>query len=382
MNNSMALDNNWKDNWTCFKNELPHQTAPFSKKNWGNINHSLCSYQGKLKPAIAYHLVKTFVPSGGKLFDPFAGVGTIPFEGALNGIESFGMDISNMCYYISQAKVGITNKSKAIEYIEKLNNYIKTNNNNIGDLMKYASFGLNKCLLDYYEKNTFKEILLARLFFLENRPQNASEMVVISSLLHILHGNRPYALSRKSHPITPYAPTGDFIYKDLISKLKEKVNKYFSQALPETFVPGKIFLQDSTFVWPHEVNNLDAIITSPPFYDSTRFYSANWIRLWFSGWEPDDFKIMPQLYIDERQKKDFEVYNPIFNQAKERIKNGGVFVLHLGKSKKCNMGEILKTLSKRWFNHSELFDESVVHCDKFGIKDLGTVTDHQYLLLY
>lgn len=46
------------------------------------------------------------------------------------------------------------------------------------------------------------------------------------------------------------------------------------------------------------------------------------------------------------------------------------------------MGLMLKELGKRWFNHAELFDESVSHCDKFGIKDIGTVTDHQYLLLY
>lgn len=44
-------------------------------------------------------------------------------------------------------------------------------------------------------------------------------MVVISALMHILHGNRPYALSRKSHPITPYAPTGDYIYKALLGNL-------------------------------------------------------------------------------------------------------------------------------------------------------------------
>ena len=43
--------------------------------------------------------------------------------------------------------------------------------------------------------------MLARRFFIDNKPVNASEMVVISSLLHILHGNRPYALSRKSHSI-------------------------------------------------------------------------------------------------------------------------------------------------------------------------------------
>ncbi|MCD8297875.1 MAG: hypothetical protein LUC88_09920 [Prevotella sp.] len=382
MNDCIIQNNSWEDRWAHFKNKLPHQAEPYSKKNWGNGNHSLCSYQGKLKPAIAYHLIKTFAPSGGKIFDPFCGVGTIPFEGALNGIESYGMDISKMCYYISQAKVGMTNEAEAFRYIERLDNYIKMYDEVDEDLIKYSTFGLNRSLKEYYEINTFKEILKARKFFLENKPENASEMVVISSLLHILHGNRPYALSRTSHPIIPYAPTGEFAYKNLIEKLYLKVGKYFSQEIPPIFVSGKIYLQDSTHTWPDEINDLDAIITSPPFYDSTRFYSANWIRLWFSGWEPKDFKTMPQSYIDERQKRSFFVYIPILSQAKERLKSGGLVVLHLGKSKKCDMGVMLKMISKRWFEHSELFDESVSHCNKFGIKDIGTVTDHQYLLLY
>lgn len=379
---NMTHSYNWQLDWECFKRDLPHQTEPYSKKNWGSNNHSLCSYQGKLKPAIGYHLTKTFVPLGGKMFDPFAGVGTIPFEGALNGIRSFGMDISKMCYYISQAKVGDTDINKALLCIEALDDYIKAHRVASSKLKKYSEFGLNKRLIDYYEEHTFNEILLARDYFLKNTPTNASEMVVMSSLLHILHGNRPYALSRKSHPITPYAPTGEFEYRDLISRLNTKVNKYFTQEIPKTFVPGHIFLQDSTLPWPDEIDNLDAIITSPPFFDSTRFYSANWIRLWFSGWEPDDFKIMPNAYIDERQKKNFNVYKPILEQAKERLRNGGVVLFHLGKSKKCNMGLELKKISEYWFSHSELFDESVAHCNKFGIKDIGTVTDHQYLLLY
>lgn len=90
-------------------------------------------------------------------------------------------------------------------------------------------------------------------------------MVVISSLLHILHGNRPYALSRKSHPITPYAPSGEFEYRNLICRLVAKVDKCFSQKLPETFISGQIYLQDSTLSWPDEIQDIDAIITSPPF---------------------------------------------------------------------------------------------------------------------
>ena len=204
----------------------------------------------------------------------------------------------------------------------------------------------------------------------------------MASLLHILHGNRPYALSRRSHPIIPYAPTGDFVYKNLVEKLREKVRRSLA---PDTrsveFVEGRVFLQDTLQPWPGEIQQLDAIITSPPFFDSTRFYLANWIRLWFTGWEREDFKHEPPKYIDEKQKSSLHVYNKIFEQAKDRLKNDGWLVLHLGKSHKCDMGASLKSYAARYFAHVDLFDESVADCSKFGIHDIGTVTAHQYLVM-
>lgn len=371
----------WKKNWDSFRTDIPHQQEPYSSRNWGHNNHSLCSYQGKLKPAIAHHLVKTFVPENGSVLDPFSGVGTIPFEAALAGKLSYGIDISLPAYYISYAKVNAPISSESFSYIEALDNFIKANKCTKTEIDEVKNFGFNKKLSEYYEENTLKEILLARRFVKENYPSTPSEMLVVASLLHILHGNRPYALSRRSHPIVPYAPTGDFIYKSLIEKLCEKVNRVINEELPLNFKNGKIFNQDTTIVWPQEINDLDAIITSPPFFDSTRFYLANWIRIWFTGWSEIDFKHQPKSFVDERQKVDFAIYESIFRQAKERMKKDGAFVLHLGKSNKCNMALELQKISKRWFKTADLFDESVEHCESHGIRDKGTVTSHQYLVL-
>lgn len=371
----------WSTNWKQFKTIVPHQQEPYSSRNWGHNNHSLCSYQGKLKPAIAHHLVKTFVPENGSILDPFSGVGTIPFEAALAGKMSYGIDISLPAYYISQAKVSMPIIEESYNYINALKQFIAKKKCRKEELNEAQNFGFNKTLSEYYEEKTLKEILLARRFVKENYPKTPSEMLVVASLLHILHGNRPYALSRRSHPIVPYAPTGEFIYKSLIEKLTEKVDRVINEELPLNFKNGKIFNQDTTIIWPQEINNLDSVITSPPFFDSTRFYLANWIRIWFSGWSEKDFKHQPNSFVDERQKKDFAIYESIFRQSKERLKKDGVCVLHLGKSVKCDMAEELQKISKRWFKTADLFDESVEHCESHGIRDKGTVTSHQYLVL-
>ncbi|MCY4211731.1 MAG: DNA methyltransferase [Gammaproteobacteria bacterium] len=367
--------------WQDFKNRLPHQELPYSKRNWGHGLHSLCSYQGKLKPAIAHHLVKTFIPDGGKVLDPFCGVGTIPFEAALNGTKSYGIDISTPAYYISSAKVSIHTRGACFNYIKRLHSFIQYNQCSECEISEAKKFGFNKTLSEYYEDKTLREIILARRFFKENYPKNSSEMLVISALLHILHGNRPYALSRQSHPIVPYAPHGEFIYKDLIKNLTAKVNRSLDKELPINFTPGKIFNQDTTAVWPQEISDVDAVVTSPPFFGSTRFYLANWLRIWFTGWSEDDFRYQVNSFIEEKQKKDFAVYKNIFQQARERLKRDGVCVFHLGKSVKCDMATELKKVSRRWFRTADLFDENVAHCESHGIRDKGTVTSHQYLVL-
>jgi tRNA G10 N-methylase Trm11 len=371
----------WDEKWRQFKTAVPHQQAPFSSRNWGHKNHSLCSYQGKLKPAIAHHLVKTFVPENGSMLDPFSGVGTIPFEAALDGKMSYGIDISLPAYCISQAKISVPIEEESYAYIDALKQFIAKEECIIEELNEARNFGFNKKLVDYYEDKTLREIILARRFVKESYPKTPSEMLVVASLLHILHGNRPYALSRRSHPIVPYAPSGEFIYKNLIEKLTEKVDRTINQELPLNFKNGKIFNQDATGIWSQEINNLDAIITSPPFFDSTRFYLANWIRLWFTGWSDKDFAHKPHSFVEEKQKKDFAVYESIFRQSKERLKKDGVCVLHLGKSVKCDMAEELQKISKRWFKTADLFVENVEHCESHGIKDKGTVTSHQYLVL-
>lgn len=371
----------WWQQWVQFKKEIPHQKPPFSKRNWGHPLHSLCSYQGKMKPSLAYFLVKTFVPQDGVILDPFAGVGTIPFEAALQGNKAYGFEISPAAKIIASAKLQKANYFDCNRLLQEIEDYLKTQNVSENEFNSAYTVAFNKSIFEYYEQNTLREILLARRYFIENPPTSASQYLVVACLLHILHGNRPYALSRRSHPITPFSPSGPYEYRPLIPRLREKVQKSLKVGYPETFKEGEIYYQDATKWWPQEIDKLDAIITSPPFFDSTRFYLANWLRLWFCGWEAEDFRSKPLIFLDERQKIDFSVYESVLRQARERLKKDGIVVLHLGKSKKCNMAEKLSKIASKWFKIVDVFSENVKHCESHGIKGKGTVEEHQYLIL-
>ena len=85
--------------------------------------------------------------------------------------------------------------------------------------------------------------------------------------------------------------------------------------------------------------------------------------------------------MDERQKTTFDVYRPIFQQSSERLKRDGLVLIHLGKSVKCDMAYELERVAREYLEPIEVFTESVDHCESHGIRDKGTVTHHQYLLL-
>lgn len=377
-----AKSPSWKNQWKRFQNELPHQKGVFAKRNWGNPLHSLCSYQGKMKPSLARHLVEIFLSPGDRMLDPFGGVGTIPFEAASIGAKAWCFDISPTAVPIAFAKLQPTTSAQAAIIIDQLDSYIQSEEVRSEDTHSAREIRFNGALPDYFHPKTFEEVLLARRYFQEHTPSDPASALVFSSLLHVLHGNRPYALSRRSHPITPFAPTGEAVYKRLTMKVAEKVERALAVDRSAEFLPGYSMFQDATGPWPLEVDDLDAVITSPPFFDSTRFYLANWMRLWFAGWQAEDFKQRPLAFVDERQKQDFRVYQPILRQARERLKLGGVCVLHLGKSRKCDMAKKIAGISKSWFTHAEMFAESVAHCESHGIRDKGTVVEHTYLVLH
>ena len=365
--------------WIDFRDTLPHQKGEFRKRNWGHPWHSLCSFQGKLKPSIAYNLVQALLPEKpARLLDPFAGVGTIPLEARLAGHTAFGFDLSPAAIAISRAKIEPFVKAKVDQELDELESWI----NQSVKRSKYlpGSIKFNGPLEEYFHQDTFNEILCARAFFQERGYAEPARALVLSCLLHVLHGNRPYALSRTSHPITPFAPTGKTEYRPLVPRVRSKVAKALFADQPAKG-DGRIFQIDATDQWPEQVRELDAIITSPPFFDSTRFYSANWMRLWLAGWEPSDFKSQPDRFVERRQKTSFEVYEAIFAQASERLKRGGFFALHLGKSTKCDMAAELVQVGSRFLDVVDQFDESVAHCESHGIRDKGTVTAHQYVLL-
>ncbi len=367
-----------------FMMSMPYKIEPYSGRNWGHQWHSLCSYHGKLKPAIAHFLITDFTKKGDRILDPLSGVGTIPFEACLNGRIGIGNDLSEMAYIVSKAKLEKPNYELVHNELNNLEEYMKANldSDMITKLTnENKSFGYNKSLIEYFHEDTFREIICAREYFLKDIHSMSSEKALIfSAFMHVLHGNRPYALSRQSHPLTPYAPKGEFIYKNVIDHIKDKVFASYSIMDFDNYVQGKAIYGDYNDISDLD-NSIDFIICSPPFADSIKFYMQNWMRLWLCGWNSNDFKKAEKVFLDEKQKKDFSVYDSFFKMCYQVLKTNGKVILHLGKTPKIDMAEEVQKYSQKYFDTVYVGSESVSNIEKHGVRDKGNTVEHEFLFL-
>jgi DNA modification methylase len=371
----------WRSEWEVFKKTLPHQLMPYSKREWGGPAHSMCSYQGKMKPALAHHLVKCFSAPGDVVLDPFSGAGTIPLEACRMGRRGYGIDISRLGHVLTLAKVAKTSPVKMEELLRELEASIKKYRLKPSEVERAAEVRFNSAIPDYFHPETLREVIAARSFFLSRWDSGAEWAVLFSCTLHLLHGNRPYALSRRSHPVTPFKPTGDFEHRQLMPRLREKLARLHEELTNDAREWGGSAQGDCTVTWPASIPTADVIITSPPFFDSTRFYMTNWMRFWFVGWERGDFDFRASEFLETRQKQSLDVYHSFYAAARERLRAGGLLVLHLGNSAKCDMGAELGKRVSPWFSVADVFTEGVEHCESHGIRDKGTVHGHTYLVL-
>lgn len=361
-----------------FAASLPHTHGDYARRNWGHSLHSLCSYQGKLKPALAHFLVDRFVPPGGSVLDPLGGVGTVALEAALTGRRGISNDLSPFAAAVAKGKLDPPELAVADVLLSELDERIRSTVLGARDYEE-AEFGLNASVRDYYHESTLREILAARRIFNSQSEWNPAWSFVWAALLHILHGNRPYALSRRSHPITPFSPTGPTEKKPLIPSLRAKVVRSLADPLPSTFRPGEGLAGDFRRLCGDDLGRVDSVITSPPFL-GMRFDRPNWLRLWFCGWSADTFHgTLDAGHLERQQAKNRDCYREFFEVCSRCLEPTGTLVLHVGSGSRGDLAKDLIRTSADWFSLEGHVAEDVSKLEKHGIPDKRLTRQHHLL---
>lgn len=359
----------------------PYRVGVYAKRNWGGFLHSLCSYQGKLKPSIAHFLIERFTRPGDTVLDPMSGVGTIPLEARLQGRTAIGGDLSELAYVVTKAKLEEFRGDDVVGCVEEIVGLIAHDRTPLSLLVarEAATFGLNGAVVEYFEKQTLREVLLARSYFRSKVESiSAAEAIVLACVLHMLHGNRPYALSRRSHPVTPLKPTGPYVYRSLVERLVPRLRTTIDEF--SGLGGGSKALHADLRELPLPRESVDAVITSPPFADSLRFFSTNWMRLWFCGWQPAEFKTKPPAFLEGQQKIDFvSAYRTFSVEMARLLRPGGLLVMHVGETMKLDMATALLPVLDPEFSIIYSGRESVDDTESHGLSDKGATRAHHFL---
>ncbi len=332
----------------------------------------MCSYPSKIKPAIAHFLVQLFSSPGEVVLDPFCGVGTIPFEACSQGRVGLGSDLNPLAATVTRAKVTLPVQSDIDSLLAELDQSLdRPENEDVPE--EIASF---------FHPRTLDELVAARQFLLAaiaNAPTTAPASFLMACLAHILHGNRPYALSRRSHNVIPIPPKGEFVYKPLMASLRLKVERLLARPLPTSFVGGaaaRVSFTDVRSFAPV----VDHVISSPPFLGTTHFVRQNRLRLWLCGWDythQDEAK--PEFLEHQRG---LDPYKMILPPMHEVLRQGGRCVLHLGVVKNIDMAAaIASEATEAGFCVDAIVYEDAAHLESHGRTDRGGTHRHQFLVL-
>ncbi|MET0602900.1 MAG: hypothetical protein ABW167_13010 [Baekduia sp.] len=361
-----------------FGADLPHTRPPYSARNWGHPLHSLCSYQGKLKPSLVAKLLELALPRDASVLDPLGGVGTVAFEAAMTGRRAWSNDLSPFPYLVATGKLAPPTLEEADAAISAFALELAEVSLTERDWAE-ADFGLNATVRDYFHETTLEDVLRARKLLSGEHEVTPTRAFIWACLLHVLHGNRPYALSRTSHPITPFSPRGPFVEKDLVGSVRDKARRALELPLPAEFCPAVSLRGDFRTLPARLDDQVDAIVTSPPFI-GMRFDRPNWLRLWFCGWEASTFhETKTAGFLERQQTKDRECYRDFFRVSAELLPSGGILIAHVGAGPRGDLAADLLRLAPAEFTLEADVVEEVAHIERHGISDKRR-TPRQHLL--
>jgi DNA modification methylase len=285
---------------------------PYKRQNWGNWLHRMSAYVGRIKPSMAYWLVKACSQENDIILDPFCGVGTIPLESDFLNRTAIGVDLNPYAYSIARAKFDRTSMEDNIAWLDSLN-------------LKLDNVKLDKCssfMKKFYDNNTLKEIIFIRDKMIENK-----RFFLLGCLLGIIHGHRPGHLSAVTSLVIPYDPKTKPEYREVIPRLKQKIKRMYSDGFSLRINSQAIFADARKL--PIKEDSVDLVISSPPYFNTLDYVADNRLRLEFLGYNEIKKDNLKKDLI--QNKNDYiQEMKKVGEELRRVIKKGGLCIFILG----------------------------------------------------
>ncbi|MDI6752469.1 MAG: hypothetical protein QME07_06455 [bacterium] len=316
----------------------------------GYATHGLFPYRGKFHPQLIKALINIIgIEKGETVLDPMCGSGTANIEAALMGINSYGIDLSPFCQFMT--KVKYSSLSIDIELLKG----ISAKSDQLFDFFNVDD--AKKQLQKIKDDEKIKVYKLALLAFLDSL--GYSKRVTKSS-----HRQLFTKVLRR--------------YEDTVVNFILNSSKYISDLgcvnILENAAATKIPLEDGS---------IDGAITSPPYSFAIDYVKNDEAQLSFLGYNVDDIRSKMIGLVgknkDERLKNYFEDMEVVCSEVSRVLKKNRYFVMIIG-SNTNQTGGI--RLEGKIIESCERHNLTLVKSILKPIKGMRNTMKNEYLLFF
>lgn len=243
--------------------------------------HGFHTYPARMHPETASWLVRSFVPSGGRVLDPFCGSGTVLVEAMLQGVEAIGTDLNPVAVMLSRCKTRLRSAPDLSRLVSRARECAQ-----FAEDRRRARAGASRRFphedVRLFEPHVLLELdsLRHKIEMLGDDPDRGDLFLALSSVLIKLSRKRGDTSEMVDQRRTaPGFATRLFIgrVEDLASRLSD-----FAAQLPGRVPPARVSQDDATGL--RSVRGpVDAVVTSPPYAATYDYISHHDLRMrWLS----------------------------------------------------------------------------------------------------
>ena len=279
------------------------------------------SYRACFKPQLPEFFIDNLTKVGDTVYDPFMGRGTTPLQAAIMGRRSIGNDINPLCEYLIKPRMNTPTLADIQERLEEI------------PLLK--NIKMEDDFLVFFHPETLKRIISLREWFLDKKLDCIDEwirMIALNRLtghsagffsVYTMPPNQAISADsqRKINKKRKQTPQPRNVDELIIKKSKTLLSNGALKV--DNFCFGSSPVNETKFINDDEV---DLIVTSPPFLDVVDYKTDNWMRCWFAGIDPDKIKIS-----EHRSMTDWQNFiHDAFVEFERIVKEGGHIAFEVG----------------------------------------------------
>lgn len=317
-----------------------HLDLTFADAKTDYLTHGFHSYPAKFIPQLTTWLMKNFSKEGSTVLDPFAGCGTTLVEAMLNNRNSLGVEINPIGRLACKVKTTVIKPDILHLHINKLYSRIAAKipitggkGNWLFEEHLKKSYDGNDLWMPLYMENFEKwflpnvalalAIIRSEIMKIERSDVRDLCLLAFSSITKTVSNARTEERIPKLRKIPRQEPDTLFVYKSKLDRMAKDLLE-FDRAVEGVKVHAKIIGNDARTL-PITENNVDLIVTSPPYANAIDYVRLHKLSLYWLG-EKDLPKLDRSFIGTERVyaenfNKEFRYRLPSVNKYVSQLKS-------------------------------------------------------------